>query len=251
MGRNRKWVLEDNLSQTVWRTILRGPHPPPGSWQCGMRQNSSSMPAKGTGGFNQGEHHSNRTGRELLRVQGIQAAPQRLSPDERVSEARARVLRLEAALPIGERLKFADRSRARIETRPKHLLQRGSNQQCPDPSPNGRPPVPMDVENPMEEVRRLRAQVADLQQERALGGKRWTKAVLGRVDTRFNVEGNSQCFTMPWSVRVKKSEPERSQIQTSETFEEVASQVPQCPRRCETSTLVTERWRRVAHKSLT
>ena len=32
-GQNRKWVLEDNLSQAVWRTILRGPRPPLGSWQ--------------------------------------------------------------------------------------------------------------------------------------------------------------------------------------------------------------------------
>ena len=26
MGKNRKWVLEDNLSEAVWRTFLRGPH---------------------------------------------------------------------------------------------------------------------------------------------------------------------------------------------------------------------------------
>ena len=218
-GQKQEWVLEDNLSQAVWRTILRGPRPPPGSWQCGTRQNSSSTPARGTGGFNQGraplQQNRSRVSQGPVNS-GVAQPPQRLSPDERVSEARARVLRLEAALqvleedspeglpikealkkardqcralPIGERLdstlKFVQRSRARIEkiqadlTREQHLLQQALESlqrlrdeainSVPDPSPNGRPPVPMDVENSVEEVRRLRAQVADLQQERALG----------------------------------------------------------------------------------
>ena len=221
MGRNRKWVLEDNLSQAVWRTILRGPRPPPGSWQRGTRQqtNSSSTPAKGTGGFNQGRAPLQQNRSRVSHGpgnSGVAQPPQRLSPDERVSEARARVLRLEAALqvlgedspeglpikealkkardqsralPIGERLdstlKFVQRSRARIEkiqadlTREQHLLQQALESlqrlrdeainSVPDSTPNGRPPVPMDVENPVEEVRRLRAQVAELQQARASG----------------------------------------------------------------------------------
>ena len=162
MGRNRKWVLEDNLSQAVWRTILRGPvhhlvhgngeqdnrrilHPPQQRAQEGSIRKSTS----------------NKIGRESLGPgnSGVAQPPQRLSPDERVSEARARVPRLEAALqvlgedspeglpikealkkardqsrslPIGERLdstlKFVQRSRARIEkiqdlTREQHLLQ--------------------------------------------------------------------------------------------------------------------------------
>ena len=41
MGRNRKWVLEDNLSQAMWRTILRGPRPPPGPWQRGAKPSSA------------------------------------------------------------------------------------------------------------------------------------------------------------------------------------------------------------------
>ena len=32
MGRIRKWVLEDSLSEAVWRTILRGPRPPATAW---------------------------------------------------------------------------------------------------------------------------------------------------------------------------------------------------------------------------
>ena len=89
MGRNRKWVLENKLSEAVWSTIFRGPHLP----QLG-RQSCSS---------------------------GTQP---RLSPDERVAEARARVLRLQAAM--------------------KH---------------NSRLPAQMDLEEPEEEIPRLRAQV--------------------------------------------------------------------------------------------
>ena len=33
MGRNRKWVLEDNLQEAVWRTIMRGPRPPSVRWE--------------------------------------------------------------------------------------------------------------------------------------------------------------------------------------------------------------------------
>ena len=32
MGRNRKFVLEDELQQAVWRSILRGPRPPSVKW---------------------------------------------------------------------------------------------------------------------------------------------------------------------------------------------------------------------------
>ena len=33
MGRNRKWVLEDNIQDAVWKTILRGPRPPSVRWE--------------------------------------------------------------------------------------------------------------------------------------------------------------------------------------------------------------------------
>ena len=33
MGRSRKWVLEDNLQEAVWRTIMRGPRPPSERWE--------------------------------------------------------------------------------------------------------------------------------------------------------------------------------------------------------------------------
>ena len=33
MGRNRRWVLEDSIQDTVWKTILRGPRPPWVRWE--------------------------------------------------------------------------------------------------------------------------------------------------------------------------------------------------------------------------
>ena len=90
-------------------------------------------------------------------------------------------------LPIGERLdstlKFVQRSRARIEkiqadfTREQHLPGCETKQSTvsPIPLPTARPPVPMDIENPVEEVRRLRAcRVAARAEHR---GKRRTKVV--------------------------------------------------------------------------
>ena len=170
----------------------------------------------GSGGPSHGRAAPHQQGRHASKGNGKSSVPQppvvRLSPDERVAEARARVVRLEAALqvlgeespeaqpikeallkareqsrvqPVGERLdstlKFIQRSRTRIEkiqadlTREQVLLQQAmeSLERLRDeaassvPEQVRRPQAPMDVEDSEEEVRRLRAQVAELQQERA------------------------------------------------------------------------------------
>ena len=47
MGRNRKLILEDKLSEAVWRTILRGPRPPGAFWPRAERNSSPAVkPAK-------------------------------------------------------------------------------------------------------------------------------------------------------------------------------------------------------------
>ena len=46
MGRNRKCVLEDSLSEAVWRTILRRPRPPATAWPRGSNQSSAKSPAQ-------------------------------------------------------------------------------------------------------------------------------------------------------------------------------------------------------------
>ena len=46
MGRNRKFVLEGDLQQAVWRTILRGPRPPSSKWGRSSPANSKPGPVK-------------------------------------------------------------------------------------------------------------------------------------------------------------------------------------------------------------
>ena len=215
MGRNRKWVLENDLSEAVWRTIVKGPRPPL-VWPRAPRYNSSAASMMGSGGPSHGRAAHHQQVRHASKGNGKSSVPQplvvRFSPDERVAEARARVVRLEAALqvlgeespeaqpikeallkarelsrvqPVGERLdstlKLIQRSRTRIEkiqadlTREQVLLQQAmeSLEWLRDevassvPEQVRRPQAPMDVEDPEEEVRRLRAQVAELQHERA------------------------------------------------------------------------------------
>ena len=178
MGRNRKWVLEDNLSQAVWRTILRGPRPPLGSWQCGTRQNSSSTPARGTGGFNQGRAPLQQNRSRVFQFPGNSGVAQpsdgcfvwkprcrcsgrqsRGSTNQgSIEEGTRSMSRFTHWRKIGLNSEFVQRSRARIEkiladlTREQYLLHQALEslqrlrdeaiKSVPDPTPNGRPPVP-------------------------------------------------------------------------------------------------------------
>ena len=97
MGRNRKWVLENDLSGAVWRTVLRGPRPPSAVWPRGSKR-SSTVSTKGP--VNQGlPQHQSRASKGFAKP-AVSPPSVRLSPDERVAEARARVARLEAALQV-------------------------------------------------------------------------------------------------------------------------------------------------------
>ena len=96
MWRNRKWVLENDLSEAVWRTIVRGhvPH----RW-CGLvHQGTILQPRRRRvqeGPAVDWRHTISKTDT------GVPQPPLvRLSPDERVAEARARVVRLEAAFQV-------------------------------------------------------------------------------------------------------------------------------------------------------
>ena len=124
MGKNRKWVLEDKLSEAVWRTI-RGPRPPgtPSPNSVTRRpstkppEKSSPVPSKrgkgkgqpkGDGrGSSSKEHHS-------------------LNPDEQLKAAQVRVAKFEAALlalgeedPAAVGLKQAlTKARIQVQVRP-------------------------------------------------------------------------------------------------------------------------------------
>ena len=131
---------------TGWYQVIRGPRPQAVQWPRQQRRSSSSWWQPG--GLNQGRppHQQSVKSSKGFAKPAVSPPSVRLSPDERVAEARARVARLEAALqvlgetspeaqpiqealrkaraqcrvqPVGERLdstlKFIQRSRARIE----------------------------------------------------------------------------------------------------------------------------------------
>ena len=68
MGRNRKWVLENSVSEAVWRTILRGPCPPATAWSRASKSVAKSpaqkfpspAPKKGKARVNRGLHSRSR-----------------------------------------------------------------------------------------------------------------------------------------------------------------------------------------------
>ena len=92
MGRNRKFVLEDDLQQAVWRTILRGPRPPSAKWE---KRSSPSAVSKPSQAPKKQDRQNPKPGKVSL------ASP--VSPDEALAAARARVAKLESALrTVGE-----------------------------------------------------------------------------------------------------------------------------------------------------
>ena len=106
MGRNRKWVLENNLQEAVWRTILRGPRPPSLRWE---QHNSSDV-------ANAAQIRSRK--RQEKKRQSV--SPTAARPEAQPLKALLTKAQEQTRVsPIGERmdstLKFIQRSKARIE----------------------------------------------------------------------------------------------------------------------------------------
>ena len=102
MGRNRKFVLEEDLQQVVWRTILRGPRPPSAKWE---KRSSPSAVSKPSQAPKKQDRQNPKPGKVSSSSPVSSAAVQResVSPDEALAAARARVARLESALrTVGE-----------------------------------------------------------------------------------------------------------------------------------------------------
>ena len=109
MGENRKWVQEDNLSEAVWRTILRGPRPPSVQWPQ-SRRNVSAVDdprAKEEKGKGQGPAHVGKGFGKMLGSNTVRAGHlgvvrkspiSFLNPDEQGAAPRIRVTKLEAAI---------------------------------------------------------------------------------------------------------------------------------------------------------
>ena len=113
MGRNKKWVLEDNLSEAVWRTILRGPRPPSVQWPQSRRNMSAvddSRAKKGKGKgqgpapVGKGSEDAGFQHRRAGHPDVVRKSPaSSLKPDEQVAAAQLRVTKLEAAIQaVGE-----------------------------------------------------------------------------------------------------------------------------------------------------
>ena len=109
MGRNRR-VLEDNLSEAVWRTILRGPRPPSVQWPQSRRNvsavddpRSKKGKGKGQGPGPVGKGSGKMQGSNTVRAGHLvvrKSPTSSLNPDEQVAAAQVRVTKLEAAIQV-------------------------------------------------------------------------------------------------------------------------------------------------------
>ena len=110
MGRNRRWVSENNLSEAVWRTILRGPRPPATAWplassrvgatKFASQQSPNPLPKKGKG---KGQPRVANPVKSHATPKSESTRTTSLNPDEQLQAAQARVVKFEAALmAIGE-----------------------------------------------------------------------------------------------------------------------------------------------------
>ena len=91
MRLNRKFVLEDDLQQAVWRNILRGPRPPSVQW--GRMHSTASAASKPN-------HPKPEPLKKDLKVPVSRPPAKRretVSPDEAASAARKRVAKIEAS----------------------------------------------------------------------------------------------------------------------------------------------------------
>ena len=105
MGRNRKFVLEDDLQQAVWMTILRGSRPPSAKWE---KRSSPSAVSKPSQAPKKQDRQNPKPGKVSSSNPASIAAPTKVqresvSPDEALAAARARVAKFESALrTVGE-----------------------------------------------------------------------------------------------------------------------------------------------------
>ena len=113
----RKWIFDEDLSQVLWRQLLRGPRPPSVQWPHSRRNVSAvdhEVPAakkgkgKGSGptkGVGQGSHQQGPRHIAAGQSSSVAVPKQRvpLSPDQVVEAARSRVAKLKQVLAtLGE-----------------------------------------------------------------------------------------------------------------------------------------------------
>ena len=151
---SRKWVLQDDIQEAVWRTILRGPRPPSNKWEMRSKSEVSKTHSTFSKGVSKKDPPASMKPVQAKATQkghpwqGSKSPKPRepLSPDQAMEAARARVLKLQGVLttlgeddemyptilealkkaqsraqerPVSERIQstqsFVDRKRKRVE----------------------------------------------------------------------------------------------------------------------------------------
>ena len=104
MGRNRKFVFEDDLQQAVWRTILRGPRPP--SAKCDRTRSTASAASKPSEPSGRSKSAAQLSVKDQMQPKrrGSPLPPRTSMPlEEALAAARARAAKLQLMLDtLGE-----------------------------------------------------------------------------------------------------------------------------------------------------
>ena len=104
MGRNRKWVLQDDIQEAVWRTILRGPRPPSHRWPLAQKsQKKSIQPRRNESAARQRGPAGQQPGQQPRRDARIADTGPNITPEAITEAAAVEVRRLEGAVAaLGE-----------------------------------------------------------------------------------------------------------------------------------------------------
>ena len=104
MPPRRGWIFDEDLSQVLWRQLLRGPRPRSVQWP---RRSVSAVdgqppaPKKGRG-KGQAKGVGKGVGRDAAKTKGQAEVQSRRGVPESSPEGHERVLRLQAALEVGK-----------------------------------------------------------------------------------------------------------------------------------------------------
>ena len=120
MGRNRKFVLEDKLSEAVWKRILRGPFPPSNSWPTAQKLNqrrNSSAAQKPRNQHPDGHVRQDRQSRPVSSARAYVTPPEqpKRTPQAVAKATADEVRRLESAVAaLGEQSSCEESGKSQI-----------------------------------------------------------------------------------------------------------------------------------------
>ena len=104
MGHNRKWLLQDDIQEAVWRTILRGPRPPSNKWEIRNKSDASKPHSKVVKGEpkkgSTSAQEAAGSGQSTVRSEGAETP----RANQAMEAARARVVKLQGVLTTWARM---------------------------------------------------------------------------------------------------------------------------------------------------